>query len=122
GPPGYGNVGQFKVTNVPGAEAAVQWAVRDACVEVEAPPPWPASSDRFGGFEFVECALIAIRGWAGDPPEASGGLVVQVDDLASQERLGAILPHDAASELFADEQSAREYGRAVLAQIGRAHV
>lgn len=116
GPPGYGNVGQFAVTNVPGAEAAVQWAVRDACVEVEAPAPWPAGSDTFGGFEFVECAIIAIRGWAGDPPEASGGLVVQVDDHAAQERLGAILPHDAAAELFADEEDAREYGRAVLAR------
>ena len=116
GPPGWGDVGQFAVTNVAGAEAAVQWAVRNACVEVEAPAPWPAGSDRFGGFEFVECALIAIRGWAGDPPEVSGGLVVQVDDLAAQERLGAILPHDAAAELFADEQDAREYGRAVLAR------
>lgn len=114
GPAGYGNVGQFSVTNVPGAQVAVQWAVRDACVEVESPAQWPAGSDTFGGFEFVECALIAIRGFCGDPPEVRGGQVVEVNDVASQQAFDAILPHDNPAELFATVEDAEDYGRAVL--------
>src|SRR5690606_11276497 len=74
----------------------------------------PAGSDTFGGFEFVECALIAIRGFCGDPPEVRGGQVVEVNDVASQQAFDAILPHDNPAELFATVEDAEDYCRAVL--------
>jgi hypothetical protein len=114
-PNGYGNTtGTFLPGAVPGFAVALQHAVREACVQVEAPSPWSAGVDRFLGFEYVEVTTIAVRGFAGDPPEATGGQVVQVDDIDGQDRLDTILTHDSAAELFATEADARAYGEAVL--------
>lgn len=115
-PNGYGNATGSAITSPAKAasEVALQLAVRDACVEVEAPSTWAAGAGVFAGFDYAEAVTIAVRGYAGDPPEASGGLIVQVDDHASQDTYGAILPHENAAELFADEDDATAYGEAVL--------
>src|SRR5690606_21262566 len=115
GPPGYGNVNGHAVTSPAKAGAAVafQWAVRDACVEVEEPGPW-ASGDDFSGFLYSETVTIAIRGFCGDPPQVQGGQEVEVNDVVSQRVFDAILPHDNPAELFATVEDAEDYCRAVL--------
>src|SRR5690606_1966395 len=116
GPPGYGNVNGHAVTSPakPGAAVAFQWAVRDACVEVEEPGPWASGSDTFGGFLYSETVTIAGRGFCGDPPEVRGGQEVEVNDVVSQRVFDAILPHANPAELFATVEDAEDYCRAVL--------
>jgi hypothetical protein len=114
-PNGYGNASSTFVNGVTdGSDVAFQYAVREACVAVEAPSMWAIGAATFGGFEFVETVTVAVRGFAGDPPEPSGGQVVQLDDFASQDAYDAILTHEAAAELFADTADATAYGEAVL--------
>src|SRR5690606_1732494 len=71
GPRGSGNVSGRAGTSPAksGAAVALQWAVRDAAVEVEEPGPWASGSDVFGGFLYSETVTIAIRGFCGDPPQ-----------------------------------------------------
>src|SRR5690606_5669433 len=116
GTPGYGNVNGRAVTSPAksGAAVAAQWAVRDACVEVEEPGPWASGSDVFGGFLYSETVTIAARGFCGDPPQVQGGQEVEVNDVVSQRVFDAILPHANPAELFATVEDAEDYCRAVL--------
>lgn len=114
-PAGYGNTTgtvELGVTN--NFDVALQNAIRDACVAVETPSSWASGYDIFGGFNYTETCTIAVRGFAGDPPETTGGPVVQVDDQAAQDRYESVLTHDNAAELFADEADALAYGEGVL--------
>src|SRR5690606_20840647 len=93
GPPGYGNVNGHAVTSPAkgGAAVAFQWAVRDACVEVEEPGPW-TSGDAFRGFIYSETATIAVRGVSGDAPEVQGGQVGGGSVVASRRGAGNTRP------------------------------
>jgi hypothetical protein len=115
-PDGYGNTAQSAVLGPAkaGSDVALQRATRDACVQVESPSPWQSGASAFGGFEGVEVTEIAIRGFSGNPPPASGGVVVQVDDVASQDDLDTILTHENPARLFASEADARAYAATVL--------
>lgn len=70
----------------------------------------------FTNFQYVEAVTIAVRGFAGDPPETQGGQKVTVEDTASQETHNRIATHELASGLFKDTADAEAYADAVLTQ------
>lgn len=114
-----GHVAQFASSvngTVNGFDAALQLVIREDCVTVEDPSPFGSAPDVFEGFEYVETTTIAVRGYAGDPPETQGGQLIQVDDFDSQTVHNAIRIHDNSAELFADEEDATAYAEAVLIQ------
>lgn len=97
-----------------GSDVALQEALRFGCVTVEQPSPFATGEGIFEGFVAVEAVTIAVRGFAGDPPETHGGQVVRVDDFASQDRVNGILTHTNPAELFADVDDATDYANVVL--------
>jgi hypothetical protein len=116
-PNGYGKTfSRFENGSVNGFDVAQQMAFREDCVEVEDPSRFAfgAGGGVFEGFEFVETTTIAVRGFAGDPPETRGGQLVQVDDFASQESHNSIRTHTNAAQLFGSVVDAEAYGLAVV--------
>lgn len=95
--------------------AALQRAMVNTNDEVIDPSPFLNDDNgEFSGFEFVETVTIAVRGFAGDPPEIRGGQKVVVEDLQSQQEHNAIRTHELASGLFKDVTDATAYAEAVL--------
>lgn len=75
--------------------------------------PTPFTS-QFQGFNHVETVTIAVRGFAGDPPETAGGQTVVVEDVASQVDHNAVRTHVNPARLFGSRSDAEAYGQAVL--------
>ena len=113
-PDAYGLMGSDSDTPAAGHlyDLALQDASRVAVTSVEDPTPFLGT---FTGFDIIEAGLIAVRGYAGSPPESSGGPIITSNDLTSQADHNAIRSHPFPGELFRDSTDATTYNTAVLA-------
>ncbi|HZI39917.1 MAG TPA: hypothetical protein VFF24_16580, partial [Acidimicrobiia bacterium] len=113
-PAGYHH---FNTSNVNGTadvyDLAVERSFSAGNSAVEAPGPFTGT---FRGFTYVETNLIAVRGYNGSPPPASGPRTVVVSDLASQDEHNAVRSHRNPANLFRSTADARTYGDLVLAR------
>jgi len=102
-------------------DTGLQMAFRNTNESVIQPSPWlndPAGAG-FQLYDNVETVTIAIRGFAGNPPETKGGQTIVADDFASQTaRGGLIRTHENPSRMFATVADADAYNAVVLAQFG----
>lgn len=116
-PAGFRAMASTKVEGTSGNadDVALQWATRLRTEQVINPGPFGGT---FTGFDVVETAVIAIRGFAGDPPPSTGGFEVRVDNAADQVDRGAVLAHPSPGRHFATETAAETYGDALLRRYG----
>lgn len=113
-PNGYANETSFYQAGASGEtfnDAADNQAIRIAVSGVEDPSPWLS---QFLNFDNVDTMTVAVRGFAGDPPETSGGQVVRSEDLDSQLDKGAVLSLPNPGDVFPDEGAALDYGAQIL--------
>lgn len=95
-------------------DVAIQWAQRIRTEAVSNPGPFGGT---FTGFDLVESAVIAVRGFAGSPPPESGGLPVVGNNTESQLEREAVLDHPHPGILFATEEDAETYNDFVLTRF-----
>lgn len=105
----------FQAGSVSTADTAQQEAHRHAVTTVEDPSSFGGT---FTGFDYTETNTVAVRGYAGDPPESSTGEIVTFDDLDSQERHNLINSLPAIAQFFPDQTAAEAYADAILERHG----
>lgn len=111
-PAGFDSHGGFSVNGVANPQdVSLQWCRRIRTEAVVNPGPFGGT---LTGFDLVETVVVAVRGFAGDPPPSSGGFGVTSDNTASQLARGAVLDHPAPGVLFEDQTAALEYNDLVL--------
>jgi len=114
-PPGFDSLGSHWIDGVANAQdAGLQWARRIRTESIVNPQHF---GGEFTGYNLVETAVIAVRGFAGDPPPSSGGLAVISDNTQSQLDREAVLSHPHPGRLFEDEVAALEYNDFVLTRF-----
>ena len=98
-PDGYGSLGVITVDAGAGPEydAAQQWAFRARTEQVQSPSPFGGD---FTGFNYVEAVVVAVRGYAGDPPPQSGGFEVTDSNADSILQRRAVLTHPDPGTLY----------------------
>jgi hypothetical protein len=115
-PNGYRDLDSDAVAaTVSTADVASQCAWRHASVGIESPS---AFGGTFTGFDHCESTTVAVRGYAGDPPEESTGELVTVDDLDSQERHNLVSDFPRIGQFFADTTAADTWADLVLDTFG----
>jgi len=101
-------------------DTGLQMAHKNVNEFVVTPSPWtndPAGAG-FQLYDNVETVTIAIRGFAGNPPETHGGQTITTDDFASQTNHGGLIrTHTNPARMFATVADAEAYNAAVLAQF-----
>jgi hypothetical protein len=118
----YGPNGFLHVASAASAtlDTGLQMAFRNTNEFVIQPSPWtndPAGAG-FQLYDNVETVTIAIRGFAGDPPETHGGQTIVSEDVASQTLHGGLIrTHVNPARMFATVADAEAYNAAVLAQF-----
>jgi len=125
-PDGYSQAtGAIFSSGTPATDVGILVSTKIDCTESEDPTPFHGLT---GGL-INEAVVFAVRGYNGphtkatlDNPNTVGGdgRFVTVDDVASQDRHGAVLKHRAPSNLHATEAAAEAYGAAILAAAGDA--
>jgi hypothetical protein len=100
-------------TGVSTADVANAYAWKHASVAVESPSDFGGT---FTGFSNLEASTVAIRGYAGDPPEETTGEIVTVDDLDSQARHNVISTFPETPGFFASTAQADTWCDTVLSQ------
>jgi hypothetical protein len=117
-PNGYRGLDSDAVAaSVATADVASQYAWRHAAVSIESPSTFGGT---FSTFDNLESSTVAIRGYAGDPPEATTGELVTVDDLDSQARHNIISAYPRVAQFFPTTAAADTWDDLVLARHGAA--
>ena len=117
-PHGYREMGSTLVegSGTNDFDVCLQRAVREGVSGVEDPTPF---GTRFENFDYLDGTTVAVRGFAGSPPETSGGQVVIAEDLDSQERHRIVVNHTNPAEFFANATAANSYNSQILARYGQ---
>lgn len=113
-PPGFDSLGKISVDGVANShDVGLQWCRRIRTEQVNNPGPF---GGQFTGYDIVETAVLMIRGFAGDPPPATGGLRVRSNNVTSQIDRG-VLPHPNPGVLYETKAAAETANDLVLSRF-----